>query len=117
MSLLTHCTKHTSMLGVHGMFRQAVVTPVGIFTHLIGKGVYVGCARSTLNIIPIYGSLSSQADEEEEEDQPLSLSWPESNRKRFTYLFILPIVFPLWMTLPDVRKPVSLVNIFCFLND
>lgn len=48
-----------------------------------------------------------QAEEEEEEDQPLSLSWPESTRKRLTYLLIIPIVLPLWLTLPDVRKPVS----------
>uniref|UniRef100_A0A8C6T764 Sodium/calcium exchanger membrane region domain-containing protein n=1 Tax=Neogobius melanostomus TaxID=47308 RepID=A0A8C6T764_9GOBI len=45
--------------------------------------------------------------EEEEEDQPLSLSWPDTYRKRFTYLFIMPIVLPLWITLPDVRKPAS----------
>lgn len=48
-----------------------------------------------------------QAEDEEEEDQPLSLSWPESNRKRFTYLFIMPVVLPLWLTLPDVRKTVG----------
>lgn len=47
-----------------------------------------------------------QAEDEEEEDQPLSLSWPENNRKRFTYLLIIPIVLPLWLTLPDVRKTV-----------
>ncbi|XP_053336018.1 sodium/potassium/calcium exchanger 2-like [Clarias gariepinus] len=46
-------------------------------------------------------------DEDDEDDQPLSLSWPESSRKRFTYLFLLPIVIPLWITLPDVRKPTS----------
>lgn len=50
--------------------------------------------------------VSSQAEDEEEEDQPLSLSWPESSRKRFTYLLIIPIVLPLWLTLPDVRKTV-----------
>ncbi|XP_047434100.1 sodium/potassium/calcium exchanger 2-like isoform X2 [Mugil cephalus] len=43
-------------------------------------------------------------EEDEDEDQPLSLAWPETNRKRFTYLCILPIVFPLWLTLPDVRR-------------
>ena len=53
--------------------------------------------------------VSPQAEDEEEEDQPLSLSWPESNRKRFTYLLIVPIVLPLWLTLPDVRKPVRVV--------
>ncbi|GAA6110061.1 sodium/potassium/calcium exchanger 2-like isoform X1, partial [Tachysurus ichikawai] len=48
-----------------------------------------------------------QGDEDDEEDQPLSLSWPESSRKRLTYLLLLPIVVPLWITLPDVRKPTS----------
>ncbi|RXN30134.1 sodium potassium calcium exchanger 2 isoform X1 [Labeo rohita] len=59
---------------------------------------------------PMNGTAGQDGDtgeEDDEEDQPLSLSWPESKRKRFTYLFILPIVFPLWITLPDVRKPTS----------
>lgn len=46
-------------------------------------------------------------NEEDEEEQPLSLAWPETPRKQVTYLLVLPIVFPLWATLPDVRKPVS----------
>nr|XP_020474094.1 sodium/potassium/calcium exchanger 2-like [Monopterus albus] len=46
-------------------------------------------------------------EEEEDEDQPLSLDWPDTNRKRLTYLFILPIVLPLWVTLPDVRRQTS----------
>uniref|UniRef100_A0A3B4CHP9 Sodium/calcium exchanger membrane region domain-containing protein n=2 Tax=Pygocentrus nattereri TaxID=42514 RepID=A0A3B4CHP9_PYGNA len=59
---------------------------------------------------PLNGTAGQEGDtgeEDDEEDQPLSLSWPETCRKRFTYLFILPIVFPLWITLPDVRKPTS----------
>nr|XP_046175621.1 sodium/potassium/calcium exchanger 2-like isoform X1 [Oncorhynchus gorbuscha] len=47
------------------------------------------------------------AEDEEDEDQPLSLSWPDTMRKRFTYLLIMPIIFPLWLTLPDVRKPTA----------
>ncbi|NXT70234.1 NCKX2 protein, partial [Chaetops frenatus] len=43
----------------------------------------------------------------DEEEQPLSLAWPETPRKQVTYLLVLPIVFPLWVTLPDVRKPTS----------
>ncbi|NXL65156.1 NCKX2 protein, partial [Chordeiles acutipennis] len=42
-----------------------------------------------------------------EEDQPLSLAWPDTPRKQLTYLLVLPIVFPLWASLPDVRKPRS----------
>ncbi|XP_066113438.1 sodium/potassium/calcium exchanger 2 isoform X2 [Saccopteryx bilineata] len=42
---------------------------------------------------------------DDEDDQPLSLAWPANPRKQVTFLIVLPIVFPLWITLPDVRKP------------
>ncbi|XP_054862156.1 sodium/potassium/calcium exchanger 1-like isoform X4 [Amphiprion ocellaris] len=44
---------------------------------------------------------------EEKEDEPLSLEWPDTRRKQATYLFLLPIVFPLWLTVPDVRNQKS----------
>ncbi|XP_049625316.1 sodium/potassium/calcium exchanger 2 isoform X2 [Suncus etruscus] len=44
---------------------------------------------------------------EEEDDQPLSLAWPSTTHKQVTFLIVFPIVFPLWITLPDVRKPAS----------
>lgn len=55
--------------------------------------------------------LLQQATEtaEEDDDQPLSLAWPSDTRKQVTFLIVFPIVFPLWITLPDVRKPVSKV--------
>ncbi|XP_018412377.1 PREDICTED: sodium/potassium/calcium exchanger 2 isoform X2 [Nanorana parkeri] len=43
----------------------------------------------------------------EEGDQPLSLAWPTNQRKRAVYLAVLPIIFPLWITLPDVRNDSS----------
>ncbi|KAM3876835.1 sodium/potassium/calcium exchanger 1-like [Diretmus argenteus] len=46
-------------------------------------------------------------EEGEEEEKPLSLEWPDTRRKQATYLLLLPIVFPLWLTVPDVRNPVS----------
>ncbi|XP_071378926.1 sodium/potassium/calcium exchanger 1-like [Centroberyx affinis] len=46
-------------------------------------------------------------EEEEENEEPLSLEWPETRRKQATYLVLLPIVFPLWLTVPDVRNPAS----------
>lgn len=51
---------------------------------------------------------SSEDDEEDEEkeDEPLSLEWPATRRKQATYLFLLPIIFPLWVTIPDVRNQV-----------
>ncbi|XP_069384319.1 sodium/potassium/calcium exchanger 1-like [Paralichthys olivaceus] len=45
--------------------------------------------------------------EEENEDKPLTLEWPDTRRKQATYLFLLPIVFPLRLTVPDVRKQKS----------
>ncbi|XP_033972578.1 sodium/potassium/calcium exchanger 1-like [Trematomus bernacchii] len=49
----------------------------------------------------------NKEEEEEEESEPLSLKWPDTRRKQATYLFLLPIVFPLWLTLPDVRNLAS----------
>ncbi|XP_014853050.1 PREDICTED: sodium/potassium/calcium exchanger 1-like isoform X4 [Poecilia mexicana] len=49
----------------------------------------------------------AEEEEKEEESEPLSLEWPDRPRKQATYLFLLPIVFPLWLTLPDVRNPAS----------
>ncbi|XP_051896647.1 sodium/potassium/calcium exchanger 1 [Pristis pectinata] len=46
-------------------------------------------------------------DEESNDEEPLSLEWPETRRKQVTYLCLLPIVFPLWLTVPDVRNPAS----------
>ncbi|XP_070985096.1 sodium/potassium/calcium exchanger 1-like isoform X2 [Oncorhynchus clarkii lewisi] len=48
-----------------------------------------------------------EEEEGEENEEPLSLEWPDTRRKQATYLFLLPIVFPLWLTVPDVRNPVG----------
>ncbi|XP_042311610.1 sodium/potassium/calcium exchanger 2 isoform X2 [Sceloporus undulatus] len=57
---------------------------------------------------PVQNGAAVGADEEEEdEEHPLSLAWPDTPRKQIIYLVIFPIVFPLWVTLPDVRKPSS----------
>ncbi|XP_060008317.1 sodium/potassium/calcium exchanger 1 isoform X5 [Lagenorhynchus albirostris] len=45
-----------------------------------------------------------EEEQEEEEEEPLSLEWPETRQKQAIYLFLLPIVFPLWLTVPDVRR-------------
>ncbi|XP_064014015.1 sodium/potassium/calcium exchanger 1 [Pogoniulus pusillus] len=55
---------------------------------------------------------SSESEEdsdstEDGNDEPLSLEWPETRKKKAIYLFLFPIVFPLWSTLPDVRNPDS----------
>lgn len=43
---------------------------------------------------------------EEEEEKPLDMSWPEQLHRQLLYLILSPILFPLWVTLPDVRKEV-----------
>lgn len=48
-----------------------------------------------------------EGEEEEKEDKPLSLEWPDTRRKQATYLILLPIIFPLWLTVPDVRNQVK----------
>ncbi|KAM6149333.1 sodium/potassium/calcium exchanger 1 [Erethizon dorsatum] len=48
-----------------------------------------------------------EGEEEEENEEPLSLDWPETRQKQAIYLFLLPIVFPLWLTVPDVRRQES----------
>ncbi|KAM9765004.1 LOW QUALITY PROTEIN: sodium/potassium/calcium exchanger 1-like [Menidia menidia] len=53
------------------------------------------------------GREEKEEEEEEEENEPLSLLWPQTPRKRITYLLLLPIIFPLWITLPDVRNLAS----------
>ncbi|KAM9315270.1 sodium/potassium/calcium exchanger 2-like [Pholidichthys leucotaenia] len=70
----------------------------------------------------IAGGEEGGEEEEEDEDQPLSLEWPDTTRKRLTYLFILPIVLPLWLTLPDVRRetskkffPVTFLGSICWI--
>ncbi|NXJ78374.1 NCKX1 protein, partial [Trogon melanurus] len=45
--------------------------------------------------------------DDDENDKPLSLKWPETRKKQAIYLFLFPIVFPLWSTMPDVRNPDS----------
>ncbi|NXG85732.1 NCKX2 protein, partial [Stercorarius parasiticus] len=59
------------------------------------------------NFYIMFCSLRLSLQNEEDEDQPLSLAWPDTPRKQLTYLLVLPIVFPLWASLPDVRKPRS----------
>lgn len=33
------------------------------------------------------------------------MAWPDTTKKRITYLLVAPILFPLWITLPDTRTP------------
>ncbi|PAV60991.1 hypothetical protein WR25_04369 isoform I [Diploscapter pachys] len=42
---------------------------------------------------------------EEEEEKPLDMSWPDEWLKRLTYVILVPVLVPMWVTVPDVRKP------------
>jgi len=42
---------------------------------------------------------------EEEEEKPLDMTWPNIWHKQLLYVFLAPILFPLWVSIPDVRKP------------
>jgi len=44
---------------------------------------------------------------EEEEEKPLDMSWPDRWHKRLLFLFLVPILFPLWVSVPDVRREES----------
>uniref|UniRef100_A0A336MEF1 CSON014811 protein n=2 Tax=Culicoides sonorensis TaxID=179676 RepID=A0A336MEF1_CULSO len=44
-------------------------------------------------------------NDNEDEPEALSMAWPDTNRKRLTYILVAPILFPLWLTLPDTRTP------------
>ena len=48
------------------------------------------------------------AGEEDDDNEPLDLSWPKTCRKRLTYILVAPILFPLYITLPDPRRPVGI---------
>lgn len=43
-------------------------------------------------------------EDEEGGGAPLDLSWPDTCRERVTYILFLPIIIPLWITLPDTRS-------------
>ena len=62
------------------------------------------------------GQTSVDSEMEEDENQPLDLSWPDSWRERVTYLLFLPIIIPLYITLPDTRKQSGIRSLF-YLKD
>ncbi|XP_064608721.1 sodium/potassium/calcium exchanger 2-like [Liolophura sinensis] len=50
-------------------------------------------------------SASESREDLEDESEPLDLSWPPLWKQRITYVLVIPLVFLLWLTLPDVRRP------------
>ena len=42
---------------------------------------------------------------EEVQPEPLDMAFPKNGlRKQITYIILFPIIFPLWLTLPDTRS-------------
>lgn len=52
-------------------------------------------------------AIKSMIVEEMEIEQPIDMTFPNTFCKRCTYIALLPIMWPLYVTLPDVKKPVS----------
>ncbi|CAD6184411.1 unnamed protein product [Caenorhabditis auriculariae] len=55
---------------------------------------------------------SSQIEEiksllEEKEEQPLDMTWPDKWQKKLTYVLLAPVLVPMWVTIPDVRRTTS----------
>ncbi|XP_069193937.1 sodium/potassium/calcium exchanger Nckx30C isoform X2 [Procambarus clarkii] len=43
--------------------------------------------------------------DDEDAPKPIDLRWPDTCRKRITYIIVAPLIIPLWITLPDTRTP------------
>ncbi|XP_034134497.1 sodium/potassium/calcium exchanger Nckx30C isoform X6 [Drosophila guanche] len=48
---------------------------------------------------------SIKAPDIEDDPEPLSMAWPDTARKRLTYVLVAPLLVPMWLTLPDTRTP------------
>lgn len=55
--------------------------------------------------------------DDDDENKPLDMSWPEGTRKQLTYICLLPILLPLYLTLPDSRTPTGNTHSHSVLSD
>ncbi|GAB0091293.1 Sodium/potassium/calcium exchanger Nckx30C [Sergentomyia squamirostris] len=80
----------------------------GAATSTAANHVKINLKETTLASDRPNGNIDTRLDsgnEIEEEPEALSMSWPSTGKKRITYLLVAPILFPLWLTLPDTRTP------------
>ncbi|XP_062706986.1 sodium/potassium/calcium exchanger Nckx30C isoform X4 [Aedes albopictus] len=81
----------------------------GAATSSAANHVKINLRETTLASDRPNGNIDTTIDSGNElEDEPpeaLSMSWPKTFRKRITYLLVAPIIFPLYLTLPDTRTP------------
>ncbi|KAG7163492.1 Sodium/potassium/calcium exchanger Nckx30C-like 1 [Homarus americanus] len=54
---------------------------------------------------PSCGYVLQGDGDDEDETKPIDLRWPDTCRKRITYIVVAPLIIPLWITLPDTRTP------------
>ncbi|XP_067143582.1 sodium/potassium/calcium exchanger Nckx30C-like [Centruroides vittatus] len=101
MSLTTHSAQRDARNG-----RELRETTIGNGFH--GSATAGGNVSTILperNAPSQSTTTSTEPQDPEEPDEPLDLSWPDTCHKRINYILVAPIVLPLWITLPDVRKP------------
>ncbi|XP_058449496.1 sodium/potassium/calcium exchanger Nckx30C isoform X2 [Malaya genurostris] len=81
----------------------------GAATSSAANHVKINLRETTLASDRPNGNIDTTIDSgnelEEEPPESLSMSWPKTTRKRITYLLVAPIIFPLYLTLPDTRTP------------
>ncbi|EAT43832.1 AAEL004753-PA [Aedes aegypti] len=81
----------------------------GAATSSAANHVKINLRETTLASDRPNGNIDTTIDSGNElEDEPpeaLNMSWPKTFRKRITYLLVAPIIFPLYLTLPDTRTP------------
>jgi hypothetical protein len=49
-----------------------------------------------------------------EPERPVDMRWPKTVYKKCVYILLAPITFPLYLTLPDVKKPVGVFLVIYF---
>lgn len=81
----------------------------GAATSSAANHVKINLRETTLASDRPNGNIDTTIDSgnelEEEPPEALSMSWPKTTRKRITYLLVAPLIFPLYLTLPDTRTP------------
>jgi len=51
------------------------------------------------------GAAAANPNLDEVQPEPLDMNFPSGLQKQVTYILLFPIIFPLWLTLPDTRNP------------